>query len=927
LILLLAIVAVLAAVEALRRVGRIAEANQLLRRDIERLSNDFVTLKKTLQDATAPPGEHSKPVEAAPTSNGNAVQDTAAAEGLEETVETKGPDIETELMEDAEPEPAKAAVSSANWNASNTSEIVSDVARDPKPATRHKSALQDIEQLLAGRWFVVLGGVAIALAGLLFVKYANDNGLIPPWLRIVIGYGFSGALVAGGEYIRRKRNPVIADHVPAALSAAGIVTAFGVTYAAYALYDIFSPGVCFPLLVAIGLGAIWLSRLQGPLIAALGLIGSYLAPALVPSEHPSAWGFFAYLLVIAIACFYELRNRPWWWLGFSAVAGALAWSMLWIAGSFFNPADTVPAGCFAFALAFAAAFIPRGTAILEAEALSKTKMPEPPQQVMIVASAAASLILAALVFATHHGTTALSFFATGMAVLAAFGWFKRHSNIAAPLAALTSFVVLMAWPDVATLYPAFDDRGFWTLVPGLVEPPRFVRWMIAAGIGFTLLGLLGTLRKAQPPFWDALAAASAVSFLFGAWAQGDFVTSSVTWIMLALAGATLLGGVVYRLKERMADSLVATSIAYFAIATAALMLFAADRIFDEVWYTLAIAALALAAACTTCIINHRIFGLIAAFLASLASLKLFLAREFWALPTLPLGEHWPIYGYGLPAVAFWLAARSLPQTRDERPRISLEGLSLGLLISLASLELRVLIGGGVTADRFSLLELSSHAVTWLAAAFGLAYRQKIYSGFVSRWGVLALTCAASAILLIMLLPMNPAITGDTLAGNVIVNTLWLAYALPALLIAVLVNRKTSLSVTPYREVLGGLAFAAVMMFATLMVKRFYQGPVLDPRFLSDAENYSVSLMWLAIGIIAFVGGLKTERQYIRVAALVILALTVLKVFIYDFAELSGLWRIASLLGLGLCLVGIGWLYSRFVHKGSPPPTEVAGPKA
>jgi uncharacterized membrane protein len=27
-----------------------------------------------------------------------------------------------------------------------------------------------------------------------------------------------------------------------------------------------------------------------------------------------------------------------------------------------------------------------------------------------------------------------------------------------------------------------------------------------------------------------------------------------------------------------------------------------------------------------------------------------------------------------------------------------------------------------------------------------------------------------------------------------------------------------------------------------------------------------------------------------------------------------LWRIASLLGLGLCLIGVGWLYTRFVHE-------------
>jgi uncharacterized membrane protein len=30
--------------------------------------------------------------------------------------------------------------------------------------------------------------------------------------------------------------------------------------------------------------------------------------------------------------------------------------------------------------------------------------------------------------------------------------------------------------------------------------------------------------------------------------------------------------------------------------------------------------------------------------------------------------------------------------------------------------------------------------------------------------------------------------------------------------------------------------------------------------------------------------------------------------------LEGLFRIFSFIGLGLCLVGIGWLYQRFVQK-------------
>ena len=56
----------------------------------------------------------------------------------------------------------------------------------------------------------------------------------------------------------------------------------------------------------------------------------------------------------------------------------------------------------------------------------------------------------------------------------------------------------------------------------------------------------------------------------------------------------------------------------------------------------------------------------------------------------------------------------------------------------------------------------------------------------------------------------------------------------------------------------------------------------------------------------------------------VLAATV-KVFIFDVAELQGLWRVLSFLLMGLSFLGISWAYARFVfgigavRSGEPPP--------
>ena len=58
---------------------------------------------------------------------------------------------------------------------------------------------------------------------------------------------------------------------------------------------------------------------------------------------------------------------------------------------------------------------------------------------------------------------------------------------------------------------------------------------------------------------------------------------------------------------------------------------------------------------------------------------------------------------------------------------------------------------------------------------------------------------------------------------------------------------------------------------------------------------------------------------IRFASLAMTMATVGKVFFVDAAALTGLYRVASFLGLGLTLIGIGWIYQRYVFTRQAPP--------
>ena len=776
---------------------------------------------------------------------------------------------------------------------------------------------EDVEGKLASRWFVWLGGAAVALGGLLFVKYAHDNGLIPPILRVLIGLAFAAALVWAGEFVRTRRDETAKDYVPAALSAAGIVIAFGVIYAAYALYELVSSAVCFPALVAVGLGALWLSRRQGPLIGALGLIGSYAAPALVPSEHPSAWGFFIYLLVIACAALYELRSRAWWWLGFAGIGGALAWGLLWLNGGFFETSHAIPAGLFALALATAAATIPRGRAILDESmgSLAAPKAMVMPMFIAVAGFAAMAIMLCGLVVSSHHQTMALLLFAVGMAAITCFGWMRQGMVVAPLLAGFATFAILMVWPDVGFHEWAMDERGFWSTVPGTVEPPRFVWAMMIALVAYVAAGLAGVLRKPEPRPWAGLAAASAVLFLFGAWARADFVWAQQVWAGLGVVLCTVLVGAAWRARTLAAEEEAkGVSSEILLVGAALLLLFALDRMFDGVWYTITISVEALAFAWATRIWQRPLIGGIASALASFAAVRLFVSREFWGEDSdLPLGHHWPIYGYGVPALLFWQASRWLTGEGFGRWQAALEGVALGLGVSLASLELRVLMAGSITSDHVALAEVGAHGLAWLGAAYGLVYRQNLFSGFISKWGAWALLAAATAMLVFGLTIASPVFADDPLQGGQVFNALWIAYLAPVVLLALIARKLDGLGLGKLRGGVGVFALVLLMAFVTLWVKRQFQEPVMSAHFLSQAESYAVSVAWLFTGIAIFVAGLKIDRQTIRYGGLAVLMLAILKAFGYDLFELGGLWRIASIIGLGACLIGVGWLYTRYLQ--------------
>jgi uncharacterized membrane protein len=60
---------------------------------------------------------------------------------------------------------------------------------------------------------------------------------------------------------------------------------------------------------------------------------------------------------------------------------------------------------------------------------------------------------------------------------------------------------------------------------------------------------------------------------------------------------------------------------------------------------------------------------------------------------------------------------------------------------------------------------------------------------------------------------------------------------------------------------------------------------------------------------------------LRAASAAVVVLTVLKVFLIDLSDLTGIYRALSFLGLGAVLIGIGWFYQRLLFPRVHPTGE------
>lgn len=91
------------------------------------------------------------------------------------------------------------------------------------------------------------------------------------------------------------------------------------------------------------------------------------------------------------------------------------------------------------------------------------------------------------------------------------------------------------------------------------------------------------------------------------------------------------------------------------------------------------------------------------------------------------------------------------------------------------------------------------------------------------------------------------------------------------------------------------------------------------RSIEISRDFTYSALWMAYGAMLMIVGFWRRSAFVRWQALVLIAVTTLKVFIYDVSQLDRIYRILSFVVLGVLLLAISFAYQRdwlklSVHK-------------
>ncbi|MBY6204272.1 DUF2339 domain-containing protein [Halomonas denitrificans] len=840
----------------------------------------------------------------------------------------------------AEPAPASPATMASDTKQPTTQspkiEQPGEAASDPRPtppappAPPASTLVLDpwpFFKALQRNWMAWLGGLSIALAGIFLARYAIEQGLLSPGLRIALGIGAGVALHAGAAWLQTKSGsyPSLA-----AMAGGGSITLFATLLAALHYYHMFSPTLVFVVLALVALATMWLAVSHGPLLAIIGMLGAYAVPILVSTGSGNMFAALIYALIITASVLLLARVVRIGWLWWGAVAGALGW---WLLSLDSSQVDGMR-GLYLAALAYlllaicpynwrllkthpGGVWLPRrfkrsakdGTEIQSDESQSNKNEADdetcPPIWERGMPAVLLAIALAQLGSVLHSGW--LQYWPAFLALPALLLFVALRQP---RLLAVVWTLLLGTWVCIVSLYTTMPNLDLGRIN----EPVNTYGALFLSLASLALLHLLAALwavrHGRQRAWWASVLAMTPVLSCLCAYLAASEATRPLYWTLLFAGVAAVQMAVAViatnRATKRSSDRDGARWIGiWHFIAGHSGYALAVAVAFEAATLTLALAAQVLSLAWLIRRFEVPAIGWLLKLVVAVVVVRLTVNPWLADYPDL---WHWPLWTYGGATLLCWAASRQLIDHSRLREWTEIAALHLFVLTIWA--EARYLLHDGrILFAEYSFAEATLNI--GLAGALSLVYHQRArISDRLARW-YRGYSLALLAIALLNYLGILRSLLDsdrwavDAIGAEPVFNLLTLALGLPIVL-GVLFARFYESAKKPAALFIGIAGF----VFVSFQVRHLWQGTVSLQTSTPAGELYTYSVVWLLMAVGAMLlAGMRQWPSLYR-GGLVLLAVVILKIFLIDLSDLDGLLRVASFMGLGLALVGISFLHQR-----------------
>ncbi|GAA6211972.1 hypothetical protein NBRC116602_17130 [Hyphomicrobiales bacterium 4NK60-0047b] len=739
-----------------------------------------------------------------------------------------------------------------------------------------------------GKWAVWIGGIALAFGAVFLIKYSIEVGLIGPKVRLAIAAIFGLALMGAGEYFRRLPFAIDISHiknayVPGILTAVGSMILFAVTYISYGVFGFISPAVAFSIMGILSLSTLTLALLHGSPLAAVGLLGSYVTPALVSTTAPNYTALISFLLIVTYSAMAIARFRGWVWLMGCAAGGALLWALILTVYSDFELLQS-------FVLKTYLTLLTAGFCMLgltwelqkpvdledtdknSETSLKSSVLEQNPDEDFFV------ILLA---------------FMTGIAGIALL--YVDATTYETTAIATTAMIVLSLWisawirPALSLLFAVGSALGLFTFIGFIfqgISIPEFIysianseldsidHWYentqtTLLSLGFfiitIMIGVLGVLKATNNQKFETHALnwaipASVVPLFAYAVTWVSIFTQSPNWIAyLGLLGTLALGLsseiILKRLPSiKTLDFNEVFPLTFIAGGSALFAIMAVYFKFDGAILVVLSSFLTVALAGLSIVRPLQIFRFSAMVAAGVAIAYTLFHPTLNLTPSTTIIFNSLLPAYGFPALSFWIASFLLGKTAKDAPQRFFEGVAVLFTALLFTVQIRHgMNNGDLLSGDFRLGEQAAHTITALVLSGALMRLDDRSPSVIFRTATQILGYLSLAMVLLSHgLLLNPFFTNEPVGTGHIFNMLLIAYFVPGIIAAIVHLIARTRRPVIYVTVLELTSWVLLSGFILLTIRHLFVGEHLRPydlenlQVISTAEAYTHSISLLLI---------------------------------------------------------------------------------